>query len=174
MPMVPVTLRKQIRFEFPYFKQSNLKIVGYIVNLLKILDYCPSMIQDVLELILENLVLIDVNVSREQIEQSEENEELLETSEESEEEKMMHPVAETLDVCMEIVLEYFNSKLKDDSTTDKNVQKAIVQAIFKYFNEQIIKTYTKHVQFIFFYIASIRVNSIESGKCKKITKNFHS
>jgi RNA polymerase I-specific transcription initiation factor RRN3 len=158
MPMIPVSLRKQIRLEFPFFKQSNVKIVSYISNLLKILEYCPSMIHDVIELIFENLLLIDVNVSREQIEQSEEDDELRDDSEDEQSDKMRLPVAETLDVCMETMLEYLHLKLSDSSTTNKIEQKSIVQAILQYFDEQIIKTYTKHVHFLLFYIASIRVS----------------
>lgn len=160
IPMIPVSLRKQIRLEFPFFKQNNVKIVAYISNLLKMLDYCPSMIHDVLELILENILLIDVNVSREQIELSEEDDELREESDDKESEQMRLPVAETLDVCMEKMLDYFHSKLSDNSTTSKNEQKSMVQAILHYFDEQILKTYTKHAHFILFYIASIRVSTM--------------
>lgn len=157
MPMVPVTMKKQIRIEFPYYKQPNFKIVAYIHNLLKMLDYCPNMMHDVLELIFENLLLIDVNVTREQIEQSEEND--CDGSDESdgeESQRMKLPVAETLDMCMEKVLDYFQSKLREDSKADNELQKVMTQAIFHYFDEQILKTYTKHVHFVLFYIASLR------------------
>lgn len=156
MPMVPVTMKKQIRIEFPYYKQPNFKIVAYIHNLLKMLDYCPNMMHDVLELIFENLLLIDVNVTREQIEQSEESD--CDDDSDDEDERMKLPVAETLDICMEKVLGYFKSKLCEDSTIDKELQKVMTQAIFHYFDEQIIKTYTKHVHFVLFYIASLKVN----------------
>jgi hypothetical protein len=38
MPMLPVQMRKQIRIEFPYYKQASFKIVAYIHNLLLLLD----------------------------------------------------------------------------------------------------------------------------------------
>lgn len=159
MPMIPVTLRKQIRVEFPYFKQPNFKIVAYIDNLLKLLDYCPSMICDVLELIFENLVLLDVNVSREQIEEAEDNdEEWQEVAADDEADKMKLPIAETLDMCMEKVLGYFNTKFTGDSEASRSDQKMMMETIFNYFDTHILRTYTKHVHFIFFYIASIKVS----------------
>jgi hypothetical protein len=151
MPMLPVQMRKQIRMEFPYFKQPSFKIIAYIHNLLSIISYCPSMTHDVLELIFENLVLIDVNVTREQIEESEE---------EGEEdcEGMKHPVAETLDVCLEKVFGFFKEKLGEGSKLSQELQRVMTQTIFSYFEEQILRTYTKHVHFVLFYIASFRVS----------------
>lgn len=161
MPMIPVTLRKQIRFEFPYFKQPNFKIVGYVDNLFKLLEYCPSMICDVLELIFENLVLLDVNVSREQIEEAEDNDdEWQEVAVDEEADRMKLPLAETLDVCMEKVLAYFHSKFTDDSEAARNEQKMMSETIFNYFDQQILRTYTKHVHFVVFYIASLKVSRV--------------
>lgn len=53
IPMLPVTLRKCISDMFPYYKQASYKIAGYIYNLLKILDSCPSMMHDIIEMIFE-------------------------------------------------------------------------------------------------------------------------
>jgi hypothetical protein len=153
MPMLPVQMRKQIRVEFPYYKQPSFKIIAYIHNLLNLLDYCPKMIHDVLELIFENLLLIDVNVTREQIEYTEEGEDCNNESIEG----MKHPVADLLDICMEKMLCYFKEKLGDDTKLDKELQRVMTQAIFHYFDEQILKTYTKHVHFVLFYISSFRV-----------------
>ena len=157
MPMLPVQMRKQLRSEFPYYKQPNFKIVAYIHNLLAVLEYCPNMMHDVLELIFENLLLIDVNVTREQIEQSEEDD-----CDDEDCDEMKLPVAETLDLCMEKILGYFKTKLSEESTMDKELQRVMTQAIFHYFDEHIIKTYTKHVHFVLFYIASFRVSRGEN------------
>ena len=158
MPMIPVTLCKQLRLEFPYYRQPSFKIIAYIDNILKMLAYCPSMIYDVLELILENLLLIDVSLPREIIEESEENEDEEEPPVEVDNKRMKLPIAETLDLCMERILAYFHTKLKEDSEADKEEQKMILQAIFQYFDEQLLKTNTKHVHFMLFYIASFRVS----------------
>lgn len=53
IPMIPVSLKKKIRQNFPYFKQLNMKMAAYIHNILKILDYCPVITYDVFELIFE-------------------------------------------------------------------------------------------------------------------------
>lgn len=159
MPMIPVTLRKQIRFEFPYFQKPTFKIAAYIDNLLKLLDYCPSMICDVLELIFENLLILDVNVSRETIEEAEDNDdEWQEVAVDEEADKMKLPVAETLDICMEKVLGYFHTKFSGDSEASRSEQKMITETIFNYFDKQILRTYTKHLHFILFYIASLKVS----------------
>lgn len=162
MPMIPVTLRKMIRLEFPYYKQLNFKIVAYIDNLFKILDYCPSMIHDVLDLIFDNLLQIDQNVTREAIELAEEEESELN---DEDEDRMKLPVAETLDSCMEKVLNFFHKKLKDDSEASKSEQETIIEAIFKYFNEHMIKTFTRHIHFLLFYIASFRVSFLMLSNC---------
>ena len=73
-------------------------------------------------------------------------------------ETMKLPVAETLDVCMDLMFNYFHSKLNPESKTSPNEQKGIEKAIFEYFDEHILKTHnSKHVHFIFFYIASFKV-----------------
>lgn len=160
MPMIPVTLRKQLRVEFPYYKQPNFKIVAYIDNLLKLLEYCPSMTCDVLELIFENLLQIDVHSpSREQLEAADLNDDDSWQEGETDEDKMKHQVAETLDICMEKILDYFHYKFSGDSEIDISNQKMMMQAIFNYFDEQILKTYTKYVHFILFYIANLKVSS---------------
>lgn len=67
-----------------------------------ILDYCPSMIYDTLESVMENLVMIDVNVTREQIELSEDiDEDSVHEDDRFDDDTMKLSLAETLDVCME-------------------------------------------------------------------------
>lgn len=71
---------------------------------------------------------------------------------------MKLPVAETLDVCMGLMFNYFYLKLNSESKTPQSEQKIIEKSIFEYFDEHILKTHnSKHVHFIFFYIASFKV-----------------
>ena len=169
MPMLPVTLCKQIRSEFPYFKAPSFIIVGYIHNLLKLIQYCPRMTHDILKVILENLVRIDVQVTREEIEQSEEDEEEAEAEDVCD--KMRLPLAETLDNCMEKLLHYCHTNFSESETADKPEQKDALQAILQYFEEQILKTNTKHLQFVLFYIAGLRV-SAENESLVSFTNRF--
>lgn len=161
IPMIPVSLKKKIRQEFPYYRQVNIKIAAYIFNILKILDYCPVITYDVFELIFENLLSIDVSITRAEIEESEENENEEEDSDNEDENSavMKLPIAESLDICMNILFKYFYNKLATDSTTSSTQQKQIQDSLFQYFSEHIIKTHnSKHVHFVFFYIASFRVS----------------
>jgi RNA polymerase I-specific transcription initiation factor RRN3 len=52
-PMIPVALKKNIRKEIPYYRQSSYKVAAYIYSILNILDYCPVITYDVYELIFE-------------------------------------------------------------------------------------------------------------------------
>lgn len=99
---------------------------------------------------------IDVSITRAEIEEAEENE--MDDGVDVTENVMRLPIAESLDVCMDILFKYFYSKLSIESATSEVQQKAIQNALFQYFSEHIIKTHnSKHVHFVFFYIASFRV-----------------
>lgn len=103
-----------------------------------------------------SLLSIDVSITRAEIEEAEENE--LDDGVDVTENVMKLPIAESLDVCMDILFKYFHSKLSIESTTSESQKKAIQDALFQYFSEHIIKTHnSKHVHFVFFYIASFRV-----------------
>lgn len=153
IPLTKLTIKKTLRKEFPFYRQSHFKITGYIENLLKMLDYCPFFTNDVLVLIFENLVLIDVNVNKDQIDQSEEEPDNLDGDYTD---RMRLPLAETLDQCMEKILEYFEIKFSEKTNCD---QKLIVETIFEYFDEHVIKTFTKHMHFFLFYICNLNVST---------------
>lgn len=53
IPMLPVTMRRIIPELFPYYKQNSAKLAAYIHNIMKILDYCPNMMHDILEVVFE-------------------------------------------------------------------------------------------------------------------------
>jgi hypothetical protein len=63
-------------------------------------------------------------------------------------EEMKHPVANTLSMCMEKVSCYFRENLGNESNLSYELQRVITQAIFSYFDEQTLKTNTKHVHFV--------------------------
>lgn len=103
-----------------------------------------------------SLLSIDVSITKAEIEEAEENE----VDEDFDEENVMKlPIAESLDVCMDIIFNYFHSKLSVNSLTSGTQQKLIQDALFQYFENHVIKTHnSKHVHFVFFYIASFRVS----------------
>lgn len=109
------------------------------------------------------LLAVDLSVSRNEIEEAEEEEisDAENVSQNLDSETMKLPIAETLDVCMHLMFHYFYTKLNSESNTPPNEQKLIEKAIFEYFDEHILKTHnSKHVHFIFFYIASFKVNNV--------------
>lgn len=153
IPLTKLTIVKTLKAEFPFFRSQHCKITAYIDNLLKLLEYAPCFTNEVLKLIFENILLIDVNVTKDQIDQAEE-EELVELDE-AISIRMRLPLAETLDHCMEHMLRYFHHKFSENS----NSQNVISEAIFEYFEEHVIKTFTKHMHFILFYISSVNVSN---------------
>jgi RNA polymerase I-specific transcription initiation factor RRN3 len=96
-----------------------------------------------------------VSITRAEIEEAEENE--IDGGIDVNESMMRLPIAESLDVCMNILFKHFNEKLGTESKCTNEQQKQIQDALFQYFNEHIIKTHnSKHVHFVFFYISSFR------------------
>lgn len=53
IPMITHPMRRQLKTSFPYYKKPDFVTVGYIHNLLWILDYCPSFKNDILELVIQ-------------------------------------------------------------------------------------------------------------------------
>lgn len=101
-------------------------------------------------------------MTRAEIEEAEENE-VVEEGIDVNENVMRLPIAESLDVCMDILFKYFHTKLEVNSITSDTQQKVIQEALFQYFSDHIIKTHnSKHVHFVFFYIASFKVNEINN------------
>jgi RNA polymerase I specific transcription initiation factor RRN3 len=155
IPLAKLTIIKTLKSEFPYFRHPHCKITAYIDNLLEITEYSPCFTNEILKIIFENMLLIDVNVTKDQIDQAEEEETV--DQEEDFSVRMRLPLAETLDHCMENMLEYFHNKF---SGSNINTQNVITEAIFEYFDEHIIKTFTKHLHFCIFYISSVNVSGL--------------
>lgn len=114
-----------------------------------------------------SLLNIDVNVSRNDIELAEEendtefNAAVMETNEKRLEnnDEMKQPIAETLDICMEMMCEYFHSKFNDQSTLSKSSQNSLFSTIIRLFDVHILPTHNvQSVQYIIFYICSFNVS----------------
>lgn len=114
-----------------------------------------------MELILENILLIDVNTSKDQIDQYEEeekedDEDNLKSDAELSPDTMKLPIAETLDRCMNLIFDYLSDKFK--SRIPSTDQDAIITTIFDYFEDHMLKTITKHCHFFLFYLANLSVS----------------
>ena len=111
---------------------------------------------------------IDVNVTRHDIELAEEenvieyNAAAMETNEkrlESDKDVMKHPIAETLDICMEMMCDYFHRKFSDKSAVSKSSQNLQFSTIIRLFDVHILPTHNvQSVQYIIFYICSFNVS----------------
>lgn len=111
-----------------------------------------------MELVLENVLLIDVNTSKDQIDQYEEEEIDHSDNEntESTSDTMKLPIAETLDRCMDLIFDYLKEKFS--SRIPSADQDVIISTIFEYFDEHMLKTITKHCHFFLFYLANLSVS----------------
>lgn len=121
-----------------------------------------------MKIFLCSLLNIDVNVTRNDIELAEEetdnelNGTAMETNEnrlENDEDAMKHPVAETLDICMEIMCDYFHRMFCEKSALSKSSQNALFSTIIRLFDVHILPTNNvQSVQYIIFYICSFNVS----------------
>lgn len=106
------------------------------------------------------LVILDVNAPRELIEKSEEEEdEEMFTMDESTVDKLKDPVAHTLDVIMDKLINYIIMECHNMETGDINWEKTKVlyQHMIKVFDQIILPTYnTHHVQFVMFVICCFK------------------
>lgn len=60
---------------FPYYKKPCHIVVGYVHNILRLLEYKPIAMEFLLQLLFQKLVLLDVNASRAEIEEMESDDE---------------------------------------------------------------------------------------------------
>jgi len=124
--------------KFPFVRKSERTLECYVHNLLRISVYFPTLRHEILELVIEKLLKLDVNASRQDIEDAEEaaiqtgsgpdaTEGLFNMDEDEDTEydakadpqrldHMVHPVAERLDILLSLLLSY----IKDVCYVDGN------------------------------------------------------
>lgn len=123
------------------------------------------------------LVLLDVNAPKEEIERSEQEEDMDETMFELEDcEKTVkfadqspnenkHPIAHTLDVCMDKLLNHFITECHDVSTGQLLWEKTrdLYHHMITIFDKVILPTYnTHHVQFVMFNLCCFKTAVAEA------------
>lgn len=129
------------------------------------------------------LIVLDVNAPRSEIDEYEDEEDLeeggdgslgvfamdeglgetIETEKLKEIRTMKHPVAHTLDVCMEQVLEYIYNCCHVQGTLNWESLKNLYHDLLKMFEQIILPTHASHhVQFIMFYICSFKTTVSEA------------
>ncbi|EMP37346.1 RNA polymerase I-specific transcription initiation factor RRN3, partial [Chelonia mydas] len=157
----------------------------YVHNLLRITVYLPTLRLEILELIVEKLLKIDVSAPRQDIEDAEETannsdikekttEEGLFDMEEDEETKenkdtfstsdtMAHPLAERLDILMNILFSYVKDICQVDGKLDVNKTKDLYRDLVTVFDKLILPTHAScHVQYFMFHICSFKLGFAEA------------
>uniref|UniRef100_A0A2K5MXX1 RRN3 homolog, RNA polymerase I transcription factor n=1 Tax=Cercocebus atys TaxID=9531 RepID=A0A2K5MXX1_CERAT len=157
----------------------------YVHNLLRISVYFPTLRHEILELIIEKLLKLDVNASRQDIEDAEETatqtcggtdstEGLFNMDEDEETEheikagparldQMVHPVAERLDILMSLVLSYMKDVCYVDGKVDNSKTKDLYRDLINVFDRLLLPTHAScHVQFFMFYLCSFKLGFAEA------------
>ncbi|XP_007954667.1 RNA polymerase I-specific transcription initiation factor RRN3 [Orycteropus afer afer] len=185
VPSTPWFLMPILVEKFPFVRKSERTLECYVHNLLKISVYFPTLRREILELVMEKLLKLDVNASRQDIEDAEETAaqtsggtdatEGLFNMDEDEDPKgeikadpaqldhMVHPVAERLDILLSLLLSYVKDVCYIDGKTDNNKTKDLYRDVITIFDKLLLPTHAScHVQFIIFYLCSFRLGFAEA------------
>lgn len=158
---------------FPYHTKPSYVIAGYMHNMMWLIDYWPMFREDILHLLFKNFVLMDVSIRRSDIETAErlsqEAEEIFKMDADDvkqlNQEGMQHPIANTMDICLEKLLKYIQIQCQPNSSEDLNKSSLRIEHFFKTlikaFEDYILPTHkTNHVQFVMFYFCSLKVSEL--------------
>lgn len=166
---------------FPYYTKPSYIIAGYVYNMMWLMDYRPMFREDVLQLMFKNFVLMDVNIRRSDIEVAErlgqDAEEIFKMDADEvkalNQEGMQHPIAETIDICLDKMLQYITTECvkspqcppnrnEDPNKSNRRIEQ-FFKILFKAFEDYILPTHkTNHIQFVMFYFCSLKVGGIFS------------
>ncbi|KAK0080743.1 hypothetical protein PV325_013443 [Microctonus aethiopoides] len=178
VPMSCTLLLQSLSARYPYFKTSTHSHEIYFYSLLRILDYAPQLRSEILSLIINRLIILDVNAPRSEIESHRENEmdddeddavfhidSVNETDDKTKEinNSPEHPLAHSLDVCMEMLFGYIYNVCHPDNKLDMEAVRKLYFELLPVFESVILPTYASHhVQFIIFYICSFKITVLEA------------
>ncbi|XP_054309518.1 RNA polymerase I-specific transcription initiation factor RRN3 isoform X5 [Pongo pygmaeus] len=185
VPSTPWFLMPILVEKFPFVRKSERTLECYVHNLLRISVYFPTLRHEILELIIEKLLKLDVNASRQDIEDAEETatqtcggtdstEGLFNMDEDEETEhetkagperldQMVHPVAECLDILMSLVLSYMKDVCYVDGQVDNGKTKDLYRDLINIFDKLLLSTHAScHVQFFMFYLCSFKLGFAEA------------
>ncbi|XP_012272863.1 RNA polymerase I-specific transcription initiation factor RRN3 [Orussus abietinus] len=173
IPMSGGLLLQAVTSAYPYMKRGTHIHQRFLHALLQISEYAPHLRSDILSLIINRLIILDVNAPTSEIEDYEEEEmqeedtggggvfnmEDIGSNDKAKPLKALrHPVAHTLDVCMEQVLSYIYGSCHVQGTLELESLKGLYHEILQIFEKIILPTHASHhVQFIMFYICSFKV-----------------
>ncbi|KFB38508.1 hypothetical protein ZHAS_00005915 [Anopheles sinensis] len=163
IPMIFDVVLTQLRKSFPYHKKPTYEVVGYLHNVLHMTEYASIYCDELLEIVFFQLLQIDVNVPRSEIEDAEypDEEMMFEMADtggdEENSDTMRHPVAETLDCFMDLMFHFIERTVKENGQGDR-----LFKIMLNQFESHILPTHnTDHVQFLLFYFCSFKLSYAE-------------
>ncbi|KAF6272481.1 RRN3-like protein, RNA polymerase I transcription factor [Rhinolophus ferrumequinum] len=184
VPSTPWFLMPILVEKFPFVRKSERTLECYVHNLLRISVYFPTLRHEILELVIEKLLKLDVSASRQDIEDAEEiaqtssgtdaTEGLFNMDEDEETEhetkadpqrldRMVHPVAERLDILLSLLLSYIKDVCSVDGKIDINKTKDLYRDLITIFDKLLLPTHAScHVQFFMFYLCSFKLGFAEA------------
>ncbi|XP_017060440.1 RNA polymerase I-specific transcription initiation factor RRN3 isoform X2 [Drosophila ficusphila] len=172
VPMAFDVVNDAISAKFPYFKKQPHVTAGYLFNLLWLIEYKPIFEELTLQLVLQKLLILDVNAPRDEI--------FVETEDDGEmdadsmfqiddtnaatlannEKTVDHPVGKTLDVCLLMLYKFLEDKCsinQQSSDQQRWMANRLFKSLMYIFDEVLLPSHnTHHVQFLIFYVTSIR------------------
>ncbi|ETN66338.1 transcription initiation factor RRN3 [Anopheles darlingi] len=168
IPMIFDVVLTQLRKNFPYHKKPTYEVTGYLYNVLQVTEYASIYCDELLDIVFHQLLQLDVNVPRSDIEATEYPDEDMifdmaingeeEGKDEGERTSMKHPLAETLDCFMHIMFNFIERSIKDEGGQADRLFKIM----FKQFETHVLPTHnTDHVQFLLFYFCSFKLSYAE-------------
>ncbi|XP_066589763.1 RNA polymerase I-specific transcription initiation factor RRN3 isoform X1 [Prorops nasuta] len=180
IPLSSKILLQSIRAKFPYMTHDTHTHEIYVYALLQIPEYAPQLQLDILSLIINRLMILDVNIPKVE-EESECEDEAMEDDNECEnmsqdhnednsnenQEKSntptIHLMAHTLDICIELVLNYIHNVCFEKDVLQVESLRKIYFDMLKICEAIILPTYaSQYVQYIVLYICSFKPVIIES------------
>ncbi|CAK6444669.1 unnamed protein product [Pipistrellus nathusii] len=185
VPSTPWFLMPILVGKFPFVQKSERTLECYVHNLLRISVYFPTLRHEILELVVEKLLKLDVNASRQDIEDAEEiatqtgsgtdateglfnmdEDEVPENETKADPERpnqMAHPVAERLDILLSLLLSYMKDVCYVDGKIDINKTKDLYRELIIIFDKLLLPTHAScHVQFFMFYLCSFKLGFAEA------------
>lgn len=164
IPMASNLLIQSLTSKFPYFRGSAASHQIFVFSLLQITRYAPEFRSEILSLIVNRLIILDVNAPRSEIEgYGHDDEEEMFEIEGTKAKRKGHPIAHTLDICLNMMFDFVRSTCYSGGELDPDRVKSIYFDILAIFERNILPTYAcHHVQFLVFYLCSFKVSIVET------------
>lgn len=174
---------------FPYYKKPSHVVAGYVYNMLWILRSQPGLTEHFMQILVHKLLILDVNAPRNEIEEAEFEDNMDDDDVDDEDDDddvmfkmddaqtkeqkiklmneippMTHPIAQTLDICMEQMFEFidsYNEKkqhcAEDEKISSNRNATEFFNILENVFDKVILPSHnTHHVQFLAFYFCSFK------------------